>query len=168
MDFIVVSTPMKLCLHARVKRFKAMREAMGMAVSSTKTISGFKVHIATNAEGTIAVNFCFSNESTHDVCFLEVLLENCTGSAIGDSNYISQEKTNRLIQKNLKFVAKKRKNMEIQNAKEEKQKLKIRHRIENFNQKLKKLVGEDFSRFRVLASAKAVIAIAILAINLGF
>ncbi|MDR1438323.1 MAG: hypothetical protein LBI69_04695 [Puniceicoccales bacterium] len=94
-----------------------------------------------------------------------MLLKNCTGSAISDSGY---KKTNRLMQKNLKFIAKKRKNMKIQNSKEEKRKLKTHHRVENFNQKLKKLVGEDFSRFRVWASAKAVIAIAILAINLGF
>jgi hypothetical protein len=58
--------------------------------------------------------------------------------------------------------------MKTQNTKEEKRKLKTRHRVENFNQKLKKLVGEDFSRFRVWASAKAVIAIAILTLNLGF
>jgi hypothetical protein len=33
---------------------------------------------------------------------------------------------------------------------------------------LKKLTDEDFSRFRIWAFAKAVIAIAMLAINLGF
>jgi hypothetical protein len=32
--------------------------------------------------------------------------------------------------------------------------------------KIKNLIGEDFSRFHVWASAKAIIAIAILAINL--
>jgi hypothetical protein len=94
-----------------------------------------------------------------------MLLENCPGSAISDSGY---KKTNRLMQRNLKFVAKKRKNVKIQNTKEEKRKLKTRHRVENFNQKLKNLAREDFSRFRVWASAKAVIAIAILAINHGF
>ncbi|MDR1437981.1 MAG: hypothetical protein LBI69_02885 [Puniceicoccales bacterium] len=88
-DFIVDSTPMKLGLYVCSKRFKIMREAMGMVVSSTKTIFWFKVHIAINAEGTIAINFCFSNGSVHNVCFLEVLLENCTGSAIGDSGYIA-------------------------------------------------------------------------------
>jgi hypothetical protein len=33
---------------------------------------------------------------------------------------------------------------------------------------LKKLVGEDFSRFRIRASAKAATAVALAAINLGF
>jgi hypothetical protein len=68
----------------------------------------------------------------------------------------------------LRFIAKKRKKMKIQNTAEEKQQLRIRSRIENFNQKLKKFVGKDFSRFRVWTSAKAVIAIEILAINHGF
>ncbi|MDR1437982.1 MAG: hypothetical protein LBI69_02890 [Puniceicoccales bacterium] len=53
------------------------------------------------------------------------------------------------MQKNLKFIAKKRKNIKMQNRKEEKRKLKTRRRIENFNQKLKKLAGEDFSHFRL-------------------
>ncbi|MDR0428716.1 MAG: hypothetical protein LBG86_01625 [Puniceicoccales bacterium] len=67
-----------------------------------------------------------------------------------------------------KFIAKKRKNMKIQNTDEEKKLLRERRRIENFNQRLKGLVGEDFSRFRVWDSAKAVIAMAIVAINLRF
>ncbi|MDR1456956.1 MAG: hypothetical protein LBI34_02800 [Puniceicoccales bacterium] len=58
--------------------------------------------------------------------------------------------------------------MKVQNTEEERQRLKKRRCIENFNQRLKKLVGEDFSRFRVWASAKAVIAVALVAINLGF
>jgi hypothetical protein len=50
---------MKLCLHVHIKRFKAMHEATGMAVSSIKIIFGFKVHIAANAEGTLAIFFAF-------------------------------------------------------------------------------------------------------------
>ncbi|MDR1438104.1 MAG: transposase [Puniceicoccales bacterium] len=53
-----------------------------------RAIFGFKVHIATNAEDTIAINFCLSNGSARDACFLKVLLENCAESAIGDSGYI--------------------------------------------------------------------------------
>jgi hypothetical protein len=58
--------------------------------------------------------------------------------------------------------------MKRQNTKKERQLLKSRFRIENFNQKLKSLVGEDFSRFRTWAAAKAVIGVAMAAINLGF
>jgi division protein CdvB (Snf7/Vps24/ESCRT-III family) len=68
----------------------------------------------------------------------------------------------------LKFIAKARKNMKRQNTKNEKQLLKNRFRIENLNQKLKSLVGKDFSRFRTWAAAKAVIGVAMAAINLGF
>ncbi|MDR1456551.1 MAG: hypothetical protein LBI34_00595 [Puniceicoccales bacterium] len=58
--------------------------------------------------------------------------------------------------------------MKMQNAAKERCLLKNGSRIENFNQRLKSLVGEDFSRFRLWASAKAVIAAALVAINLGF
>jgi hypothetical protein len=61
------------------------------------------------------------------------------------------------MQKGFCFIAKKRKNMKVQNTPEEKLRLKKRYRIENFNQRLKKLVGENFSRFRVWAVAKAVV-----------
>ncbi|MDR1438396.1 MAG: transposase, partial [Puniceicoccales bacterium] len=94
-----------------------------------KTISGFKVHITTNAEGTIATNFCYSNGSAHDICFLEKLLANCTGTAIGDSGYVSNDRAKRLMEHGLRFIAKKRKNMKIQNTAEEKQQLRIRSRI---------------------------------------
>ncbi|MDR1437650.1 MAG: transposase [Puniceicoccales bacterium] len=80
---------MKLGLPARIKHFKAIRKAMVKVVSFTEIISGFKAHIAINAEGAIVVNFCFSNGSAHDVCFLGALLENCAGSTIGDSGYIT-------------------------------------------------------------------------------
>ncbi|MDR0428421.1 MAG: hypothetical protein LBG86_00070, partial [Puniceicoccales bacterium] len=52
------STPMRLCLPIRVKRFKTMREAMGKAVSSTKITLGFKVHIVTDERGKKVINFC--------------------------------------------------------------------------------------------------------------
>jgi hypothetical protein len=159
---------MRLCLEIRSNRFKTMLEAMGKAVSSTKTVYGFKVHIVTNEEGTKAVNLAFSKGSEHDVCYLEKLFKNCTGSGIGDSGYVSRDRAERLKEKGLTFIAKTRKNMKVQNTPEEKRRLKKRSRIENFNQRLKKLVGEDFSRFRVWASAKAVIAAAVVAINLGF
>ncbi|MDR1437979.1 MAG: transposase [Puniceicoccales bacterium] len=167
-NFIIDSTPIKLCLQVRANVFRIMREAMGKAVSSTKIVFGFKVHIVTDATGKKAINFCYSNGSAHDICFLEKLLANCTGTAIGDSGYVSSDRAKRLMEHDLRFIAKKRKNMKVQNTAEEKQQLRIRSRIENFNQKFKKFVGEDFSRFRVWTSAKAVIAIGILAINLGF
>jgi hypothetical protein len=63
--FIIDSTPMKLCLQVRFKRFKTMQEAMGLAVSSTKRVCGFKVHVVTDMRGKKVVNFCFSNGASH-------------------------------------------------------------------------------------------------------
>jgi hypothetical protein len=58
--------------------------------------------------------------------------------------------------------------MKIQNTPEEKRRLKGRYRIENFIRRLKEKVGEDFSRFRLWSTAKAVVAVGIVALNLGF
>jgi hypothetical protein len=46
------------------------------------------VHIVTDERGKKVINFCFSNGSEADVCFLEILFENCIGTAIGDSGYV--------------------------------------------------------------------------------
>jgi hypothetical protein len=89
---------------------------MRKAVSYTEIIFGFKVHIVTDATGKKAINFCYSNGSAHDICFLEKLLANCTGTAIGDSDYVSSDRAKRLMEHGLRFIAKKRKNMEIQNT----------------------------------------------------
>jgi hypothetical protein len=167
-DFIVDSTPMKLCLEVRVKRFKAMREAIGNAVCATKMVYGFKVHILCDWSGKEAKNFCFSKGSASDASFLEILTKNCTGSGIGDSGYVSKARAEKLRRRNFYFTAKARKNMKIQNTPEEKRRLKISYRIENFIHRLKEKVGEDFSRFRTWTTAKAVVAIGIVALNLGF
>jgi hypothetical protein len=167
-NFIVDSTPMKLCLEVRKNRFKTMREACGKAVCATKIVYGFKVHILCDGTGKKAVNFCFSKGSASDINFLEKLTENCTGNGIGDSGYIGKAKEATLKQRGFFFTAKARKNMKIQNTPEERRRLKGRYRIENFIRRLKEKIGEDFSRFRVWARAKAVVAIGIVALNLGF
>jgi division protein CdvB (Snf7/Vps24/ESCRT-III family) len=99
---------------------------------------------------------------------LEKLFEGCSGRTIGDSGYVSKEKAERMKRHHLKFIARAQKNTKRQNAQKERSLLKKRFRIEHFNQRLKSLVGEDFSRFRTWAAAKAVIATAMVAINLGF
>jgi hypothetical protein len=72
------------------------------------------------------------------------------------------------MRRNFFFTAKARKNMKRQNTPEEKRRLKGRYRIENYIRRLKEKVGEDFSMFRRWATAKAVIAIGVVALNLGF
>lgn len=147
--FIVDSTPMKLCLEVRVKRFKAMKEAFGKAVCATKVVYGFKVHIVCDIAGKEVVNFCFSKGSVSDVRFLEKLTENCTGSGIGDSGYVSKAIAEKLRRRGFFFTAKARKNMKIQNTPDEKRRLRDRCHVENFIRRLKEKVGEDFSRFRI-------------------
>jgi hypothetical protein len=74
---------MKLCLEARVGRFKAMKEALGKAVRATKVVHGFKVRILYDCTGKMAINFWFSKGSVSDVSHLEALTKNCTGASTG-------------------------------------------------------------------------------------
>jgi hypothetical protein len=71
---------------------------MGKIVSLTKIIYGFKVHIVINERNSKMVNFAFSRGSEYGIHFLEKLLENCTGSEIGDSGYVSEARTKNLMQ----------------------------------------------------------------------
>jgi hypothetical protein len=58
--------------------------------------------------------------------------------------------------------------MKNRNTEEEKGLLRKRNLVERVIGKLKRFVGDNFSRFRTWAAAKAVIGVAMVAINLGF
>jgi hypothetical protein len=77
------------------------------------------VHILCNKEGREAVNLCFSNGSAADVCFLERLTANCTGSVIEDTGHVTKAKAERLMRRNFFFTAKAMKNMKRQNTQDE-------------------------------------------------
>ncbi|MDR2677204.1 MAG: hypothetical protein LBB26_01400 [Puniceicoccales bacterium] len=87
--FTIDSIPVRLCLRVRLKRFKTMREAMGIAVSSTKKVCGFKVHVMMDIKGKKVVNFCFPKWSSHDANHLEEIFQGCSGCSIGNSGYVS-------------------------------------------------------------------------------
>ena len=64
--FIIDSTAFRLCLRVRRFRYKSIREAMGRAISSTKTTFGFKANFLTNLKGSRIENIAFSKGSVHD------------------------------------------------------------------------------------------------------
>jgi hypothetical protein len=53
--FIIDLTPMKLCLQARFKRFKTMREAVGLAIGGGGYVSNEKAERAKKHEKTKGV-----------------------------------------------------------------------------------------------------------------
>jgi hypothetical protein len=59
--------------------------------------------------------------------------------------------------------------VEVENAdtSEEKTLLSRRHQVETFFGKLKRKIGESFSRFRAWKAASAAITVAIMSMNLG-
>jgi hypothetical protein len=122
-----------------------MRETMGKAVSATKVMYGFKLHILYGEDRETAINFCFSKGSVPDVCFLGKLTENCTGSEIGDSEYVDEARAKCPQRRGFCFPARAGKDMKIQNTPDGKRRPKKRHCIENFIHRLKEWCGEDFS-----------------------
>jgi hypothetical protein len=69
-------------------------------------------------------------------------------TAIGDKCYCSQQLKARLAKTGLRLIAHARKNMKNGNTPEEKQLLRRRNLVERVIGKLKRHIGDSFSRFR--------------------
>ncbi|MDR2677113.1 MAG: transposase [Puniceicoccales bacterium] len=134
--------------------------------SSTRCVFGFKLHLAFDERGKIVV-FHLLDGSRHDVKEAENLLRGCIGTAIGDKGYCSSQVRERLERAGLRFVAPARTNMKNRNTEEEKGLLRKRNLVERVIGKLKRLIGDNFSRFRAWGAVLAIIAIGILMLNLG-
>ena len=166
--YIIDSTPFEVCKMHRHRRYRSMPEAIGRIVCRKVTrMYGFKAHLLTDIAGNQALRVHFSSGTAHDVNFMENLLRDCTGVGIGDTCYVSSARQKALSEKGLTFIARRRANMRVQNSPAEMALLKQRHRIEIFVGKLKRLVGESFSRFRSWSAAQATILVGVVAINLG-
>jgi transposase len=164
--FIIDSTTFKLCENIRFYTCRLFPEFAAWAHSSTRNIFGFKLHIAINEHGKI-VAFRLTNGSKHDIKEAENLLQGRIGTAIGDKGYCSSKVKERLAKSGLRFIAHARKNMKNMNSNEEKGILRRRNLVERVFGKLKRLVGDSFSRFRAWGAVRATIAAGILALNLG-
>jgi transposase len=164
--FIVDSTSFKLCENVRFYSCRLFPEFAAWAHSSTRCIFGFKLHIAIDERGKI-VAFRLTKGSKHDIREAENLLRGRIGTAIGDRGYCSSQVKKRLAQKGLRFITHARKNMKNGNTKEEKHLLQRRNLVERVFGKLKRLVGDSFSRFRAWGTAQATIAVGILVLNLS-
>jgi hypothetical protein len=165
--FIVDSTSFKLCESIRFKQMRLFRNFAGWAYSSTRCIYGFKLHIAIDEKGKI-VAFRFTNGSRHDIKEAEELLKNRTGTAISDKGYCSQSLSNCFARKGLRFIVPSRRNAKKGNTQEEKELLRKRNLVERIIGKLKRHIGDSFSRFRAWGAVSATIAIGILTLNLGY
>jgi IS5 family transposase len=163
--FIIDSTSFKLCENVRFYSCRLFPKFAAWAHSSTRCIFGFKLHIAIDGDGKI-VAFRLTNGSRHDIQEAENLLLGRTGTAIGDKGYCSDRVKERLAKNGLRFIAHARRNMKNGNTKEEKRFLRRRNSVERVFGKLKRSIGDSFSRFRSWGAVQAIIAIGILILNL--
>jgi transposase len=163
--FIIDSTSFKLCESVRFYNCRLFPEFAGWAYSSTRRVFGFKLHIAIDEHGKI-VAFRLTNGGRHDIKEAENLLRGRIGTAIGDKGYCSAQVKERLAQDGLRFVTHARRNMKNGNTEEEKGLLRRRNLVERVFGKLKRLIGDSFSRFRAWGAVQATIAIGILTLNL--
>jgi hypothetical protein len=127
----------------------------------------FKLHIAIDEVGKI-VAFRFANGLRHDVKEAENLLRGRIGTAIGDKDYCSQQLKTRLAKTGLRLIAHARKNMKNGNTPKEKQFLRRRNLVERVIAKLKRHIGDSFSRFRAWGAVQATITLGILTLNMGY
>jgi transposase len=164
--YIIDSTTFKLCENVRFYSRRLFPKFAGWAHSSTRCVFGFKLHLAVDGAGKI-VAFRLTNGSRHDVKEAENLLRGRMGTAIGDRGYCSRRLKTRFAEAGLRFIAHTRKNMKDENTPEEKQLLRRRNLVERVIGKLKRHIGDSFSRFRAWGAVQATIAIGILAVNLG-
>lgn len=165
--FIIDSTPFSVCGEARHRHSRLFRGNVAWAFTSTKKIFGFKLHAVIDESGNV-VKFCITNGSVSDSTAAMPLLQSLSGTAIGDKGYVGKSLRAELEKHGLKFIARARRNMKMQNTAEEKKLLSQRHRIETFFGKLKRRIGESFARFRSWRAALAAINVAIITMNFGF
>jgi IS5 family transposase len=164
--YIVDSTSFKLCENVRFYNCRLFPEFAKWAYSSTRCVFGFKLHLAIDERGKV-IAFCLTDGSRHDIKEAENLLRGCIGTAIGDKGYRSSQVRERLEYAGLRFITPARTGMKNRNPEEEKGPFRKRNLVERVIGKLKRLVGDNFSRFRVWEAVRATIAIGILMLNLG-
>jgi hypothetical protein len=98
----------------------------------------------------------------------ENLLRGRMGTAIEDKGYCSQRLQTRLTKTGLRFIAHARKNMKSGNTPEEKQLFRRRNLVERVIAKLKRHIGDSFSRFRAWGAVQATITLGILTLNISY
>jgi hypothetical protein len=121
--------------------------------------------LAINESGKI-IAFRLTNGQRHDICEAENLLKGLSGTAIGDKGYCSSKIRERLAKSGMRLITTARRNMKSKNTEEEKRLLRRRNLVERVIGKLKRHIGDSFSRFRAWGAVQATIAIGIMTVNL--
>ena len=122
------STPLPVCENVRNKTHKTFAGMAQWAHSSISTKFGLKLHLLVSDDQKI-LNFVLKPGAMHDVSCAEEVMQRFKGTVIGDKGYCSVPLANQLSRKQIKLIARHRKNMRP-NTSEEKALLKKRSLVE--------------------------------------
>jgi hypothetical protein len=158
------STSLPVCDNIRSRTHKTFAGVAQWAHSSTSTKFGLKLHVLVSEDQKI-LNFVLKPGAMHDVSCADEVLKNFRGTVIGDKGYCSASLANQLSRRRIWLVARHRKNMRPNTAKE-KALLKKRSLVETMIGKFKDYFGPSLSRFRSPRAAFSAICAGVLAVNL--
>ena len=97
------STPLKICHNKRIYSNKVFKNTARRGKSTMGWFFGFKLHIATNANGEL-LNAQFTKGNVDDRKVVPSLCKKITGRLFGDKGYISQKLFEEMLKKGLRIV----------------------------------------------------------------
>ncbi len=128
--YYIDASCLPVCHRKRSHRHRTFDQIAQYGKTSVGWFFGLKLHLVINDKGQL-IAFKLTQGNRHDGTEGESLLQNLEGLAFGDKGYIGKKVVARLLEKGLKLITKRKKNMKkISLSAYEKQLLKQRGMIE--------------------------------------
>jgi len=151
--YYIDSSCLPVCHLKRHRRHKTFEDIASFGRTSVSWFFGLKLHLVTNEQGEL-IAFKITTGSASDGKCAESLLIALQGLAFGDKGYLEKKLFETLLQKGLKLITRKRKNMKPMELSEyEKQLLNQRNIIETVINHLKHHYQVWHTRHRSVVNA---------------
>ena len=111
--YYIDSSCLPVCHLKRSKRHKTFDAVAEYGKTSVGWFFGLKIHVVINHNGEL-IAFKITKGNRHDGAVAQSLLESLRGLAFGDKGYIGKKLFEVLLEKGLKLITRKRKNMKEQ------------------------------------------------------
>lgn len=151
--YYIDSSCLPVCHLKRQRRHKTFEAVAAFGRTSVGWFFGLKLHLVTNDKGEL-IAFKITSGSASDSKHAESLLTALNGLAFGDKGYLGKKLFETLLQKGLKLITRKRKNMKPMDLNDyEKQLLNQRGTIETVINHLKHFYQVWHTRHRSMINA---------------
>jgi hypothetical protein len=111
--YFIDSTKLAVCHNKRIFNHKTFKGAASRGKNSMGWFFGFKLHLVINKKGDI-MNVSLTGGSTDDRKVLESIMDGFSGTLYGDRGYIGKKWEEKMKEKNIKLVTRKKKNMKTE------------------------------------------------------